>query len=202
MNTDLARQPILSLFVFFVRSRNKDHVVAVRKNRHPKRNRNRKPHSLESLEPRQLLTAQPLISEFMAVNESTLQDQDGDYSDWIEITNVGDESLDLNDYSLTDDKNDPTQWRFPSVTLEPGEYLTVFASNKDRDTPGQELHTNFRLSAGGEYLALVAPNGTVVQSFDEYPVQAADVAYGIGAATEDVTLISESDAASVFRSAG
>ncbi|MCA9197308.1 MAG: lamin tail domain-containing protein, partial [Planctomycetales bacterium] len=172
--------------------------MAVRKNRHPKRNRNRKPHSLESLEPRQLLTAQPLISEFMAVNESTLQDQDGDYSDWIEITNVGDEALDLNDYSLTDDQNDPTQWRFPSVTLEPGEYLTVFASNKDRDTPGQELHTNFRLNAGGEYLALVAPNGTVIQSFDEYPVQAADVAYGIGAASEDVTLISESDAVRYF----
>ncbi len=31
--------------------------------------------------------AAPLITEFMASNDSTLADEDGDFSDWIEIHN-------------------------------------------------------------------------------------------------------------------
>ncbi|MEZ4765730.1 MAG: chitobiase/beta-hexosaminidase C-terminal domain-containing protein [Calditrichia bacterium] len=35
---------------------------------------------------------------------------------------------------------------------------------RTKTAPGSELHTNFKLSAGGEYLGLVQPNGTVVVS--------------------------------------
>ncbi len=67
------------------------------------------------------------------------------------------------------------------MILEADAYLVVFASGKDRRDPAGELHTNFKLSGSGEYLGLVRPDGiTVASEFaPTYPVQAADVSYGL-----------------------
>ena len=55
----------------------------------------------------------------------------------------------------------------------------MFASGKDRDRVGGSLHTNFKLSADGEYLGLVAPDGrTIVSQFNPFPAQYTDVSYG------------------------
>src|SRR5690606_21015847 len=74
----------------------------------------------------------PVISEFLASNGSSYADDDGDFSDWIEIHNPTDEAIDLTGWHLTDRQNNLTTWTFPAVAIEPGEYLVVFASNKDR----------------------------------------------------------------------
>lgn len=123
----------------------------------------------------------PVISEFMADNETGIQDGDGDFSDWIEIFNPTGSTVDLASYFLTDDASDLTKWAFGSLTLSPGERAIVFASGKGAAGPAGELHTNFRLSANGEYLALVAPGGTtVLQEFSpSYPALDGDVSYGI-----------------------
>ena len=42
------------------------------------------------------------ISEFMASNDETLFDEDGDASYWIELHNTGSDSVDLADWYLTD----------------------------------------------------------------------------------------------------
>ncbi|MEO8352413.1 MAG: CotH kinase family protein, partial [Chthoniobacteraceae bacterium] len=125
--------------------------------------------------------SEPVITEFMADNESTVQDEDGDYSDFIEIHNPTAANLDLNNWCLTDNANDLSKWRFPAVTLPPGGFLIVWASGKDKRVPGQPLHTSFGLSAGGEYLALVRPDGTTVQQqfAPEYPPLEADESYGL-----------------------
>ena len=106
------------------------------------------------------LLAAPFISEFLASNSEGLADEDGEASDWIEIHVPDGASLSLAGYTLTDDQENLTQWAFPDVTVEGGGYLIVFASGKDRSDPEQELHANFRLDNAGEYLALVAPDGT------------------------------------------
>ena len=59
------------------------------------------------------------ISEFMAVNERTLADEDGEYSDWIEIHNAGTNLVNLNGWYLTDKSSQLTEWRFPSTDLAP-----------------------------------------------------------------------------------
>ncbi|HJX71710.1 MAG TPA: lamin tail domain-containing protein, partial [Bacteroidales bacterium] len=100
------------------------------------------------------------INEFMALNQTTLTDEDGDYSDWIEIYNPTAGVINLLGWSLTDDKTVPRKWTFPGITLNPGEYLVIFASDKNRNTAGNELHANFKLSGDGEYLALINPGGT------------------------------------------
>jgi hypothetical protein len=54
------------------------------------------------------------INEFMADNDSTIQDPDGSgYPDWIELYNAGPNAVDLGGMYLTDDANDPTKWIIP-----------------------------------------------------------------------------------------
>ena len=131
------------------------------------------------------------ITEFMAANNVTLNDEDGDNSDWIEIQNQGASTASLAGWFLTDTTNNLVQWQFPATNLPPSGYLVVFASAKNRRTPGSPLHTNFKLSAGGEYLALVAPDGTnfVSQFAPVFPPQVADVSYGLVRDATTVTLL-------------
>jgi len=77
------------------------------------------------------------INEFMASNSNTLADDDGMYEDWIELHNPTAAVIDLGGWGLTDDPARPFQWTFGAGPLiEPGGYLLVWASGKDR--PGQE----------------------------------------------------------------
>ncbi|MGY8689826.1 MAG: chitobiase/beta-hexosaminidase C-terminal domain-containing protein, partial [Verrucomicrobiales bacterium] len=69
------------------------------------------------------------------------------------------------------------KWVFPATTLESGGYLIVFASGVDQAVAGGELHTNFQLTGGGEYLALVGPDGAALMELD-YPEQFGGVSYG------------------------
>ena len=121
----------------------------------------------------------PQISEFMADNSKTLRDSDGNYSDWIEIYNPSDYDVNLSRWALTDNSTNLTEWRFPDITLQANSCLLVFASGKDRTNATAELHTNFKLSAAGEFLALTDPAGNVVSAFSPvFPPQQADVSYG------------------------
>jgi hypothetical protein len=127
------------------------------------------------------LRAGPVITEFMASNESTLADEDGAYSDWIELHNPAAVSLNLAGWYLTDSASNKTKWQFPAIVLPAGGYVVVFASSKDRRNPGSNLHTNFALSAGGEYLGLIRPDGETVE-FDfgaRFPAQSDDISYGL-----------------------
>lgn len=115
----------------------------------------------------------------MAANATGLLDEDGEFSDWIEIYNPGREPVSLQGWKLTDDEGQ-LKWSFPNVVLPRQTQLLVFASGKDRTNAAAELHTNFSLDRDGEYLALVRPDGTVASSFaPEYPAQITDVSYGV-----------------------
>jgi hypothetical protein len=120
------------------------------------------------------------ITEFLASNLRGLTDEDNNHEDWIEIFNDGTNAVPLAGWSLTDKASDLTKWRFPTTNIGPGSFMVVFASNKDRRTPGKPLHTNFKLDADGEYLALVQPDGvTIATRFSPtYPPQGTDVTYG------------------------
>ncbi|MBK7998230.1 MAG: lamin tail domain-containing protein [Verrucomicrobia bacterium] len=132
-----------------------------------------------------------IISEFMAANSSTLADEDGEFSDWIELYNSSSANVNLLDWALTDNAGSPTKWRFPATNVPPGGFITIFASEKNRRTPGAPLHTNFKLGAGGEYLALVEPDGVTVatQFSPAFPAQVTDVSFGFGLETTSFTLL-------------
>lgn len=136
-----------------------------------------------------------IINEFMAANNAgDTNNPNGWYPipnqiigtsyDWIEILNTGATPLDLGGWHLTDDAALPDKWTFPAGTIiAGGGYLIVYASGNGIPDTNGNLQTNFRLSAGGEYLALVRPSGIVASEFGpggtDYPNQDNDVSYGI-----------------------
>ncbi|MFC1793586.1 CotH kinase family protein [Planctomycetota bacterium] len=119
-----------------------------------------------------------VINEFMASNQTTLEDPDesGEFPDWIEIYNDTSGTIDLEGMYLTDKLQDLTKWQIGAgVTIDPGQYLIFYA---DDDGTQGVYHTNYKLSISGETIALVDNDGkTIIDSilFDD---QFEDVSYG------------------------
>ena len=159
-------------------------------------------HQIEQLEPRCLLSAEPWITELMASNADTLKDAEGTSPDWIELFNAGDETWDVNGWSLTDDPDRLRKWTFPNLSVAAGDYLTVFASGQvfpDKMDAGGHLHASFRLSSKGEYLALVDPLGAIRQQFrPSFPVQQTDTSYGYSAGSRTSVLVEAGSVAAVY----
>ncbi len=119
--------------------------------------------------------AQVKINEIMDFNMTTVKDDDNDYSDWVELYNAGSSSVNLSNYSLSDNADSLQKWKFPSVSISAGGYLTVWCSGKNRT--GTNLHTNFKLNVEGEMLFLSNAAGTVIDNIN-FGYIPADKSYG------------------------
>jgi len=115
-----------------------------------------------------------VINEFMADNETTVTDQDGEYDDWIEFYNNGDEEISLLGFNLSDDAAQPDQWTFPDTTIAANDYLIIWA-DKDEDQEG--LHASFKLSSAGETILLSGPGLDMIDEVT-YGQQIADTTTG------------------------
>jgi len=157
---------------------------------------------IERLETRNLLAANPIITEFMADNLSTLRDGFDKSPDWVEIYNAGDMPVDLSGWHLTDSPTNLTQWTFPAHVVEPNEYLVVFASGRGTANPTDptnvdpagSFHASFELNSQGDYIALVEDDGvTIASEFGaaglDFPDQSGDVSYGISQDFDITTLV-------------
>ena len=130
------------------------------------------------------------IAEFQPENLSTLDDEQFNSEDWVEIRNTGDAKVNLEGWFLTDDPDNLGKWEFPSLEVNANDEIVIFASEKNRHTqliifhrsnPIKPTHTNFKLDNDGEYLALVRPDeATIEHVYDPYPVQVGDRSYGVG----------------------
>lgn len=98
-----------------------------------------------------------VINELVADNESLQADETGAYSDWIELYNNGNATVDLSGWYLTDEDTKLDRWAFPQGTvIAAGGTLVVWADD-ETDTLGG-LHASFKLSASGENVYLVNGN--------------------------------------------
>ncbi len=148
-----------------------------------------------------LCGADVVINEFMADNDSTLLDGDGNASDWIELHNTSSSEVDLTGWYLTDDAGNLRQWQFPATSISGDGYLVVFASGQEVDDYVDSLgylHTNFKLSRNDdnehESVVLVMPDGaTIADAYLDYPEQSKDVSYGLAQEMEFTTLVAEED---------
>ena len=128
-----------------------------------------------------LTWSNPIISEFMAVNRSTIVDDDNDRNDWIELFNPSGTLINLQGWALTDDPKHQLKWTFPNINIRSKEYRVVFASGKNRASTNAPLHTNFKLNSETGYLALLNAEGQPVYEFGpNYPKQFDDVSFGKG----------------------
>jgi hypothetical protein len=85
-----------------------------------------------------------VINEVMASNSGFYPDEDGAYEDWIELYNAGDEVVNLEGWGLSDDYGNPFRWVFPQYFIEPGEYLWIWASGKDRKKDVGQMHNGIK----------------------------------------------------------
>ncbi len=99
--------------------------------------------------------SQVIINEFSAANMDGITDNFSEREDWIELYNLGNQPVNLEGYSLTDNINKPTKWKFPAgITIIPGEHKLIFASGRNLATGGY-IHANFKITqTKNEYVAL------------------------------------------------
>ncbi len=93
-----------------------------------------------------------IINEVMSSNTKFLPEatEDGDkYYDMVEIYNRSDKAVSLSHYTLSDKKKEPDRYRFPAISLQPGEYFVVYCSGLVK-----EGHSPFKIGSDGEILYL------------------------------------------------
>lgn len=129
----------------------------------------------------QPLPSQVRVNEWMASNTGSVADPaDGDFEDWFELFNAGNEIIDLGGFRLTDTMTNLSKWIIPPGTrLEPGGFLIVWADEEgSQNGPASSgLHVNFKLNQGGEMIALIGPDGSVVDQVQFGP-QSNDASQG------------------------
>jgi hypothetical protein len=121
-----------------------------------------------------------VINELMADNVSAVEDENGDFDDWIELYNTGSNPMPLRGLYLSNDANDPMKYMIPFTNtdqVEPGEYALIWADDEDGEG---DLHTNFTLDAAGGYVTLSYAYGcaSVVADSVDYIALGADESYG------------------------
>ena len=115
------------------------------------------------------------INEFMANNNAAIMNSEGNYPDWIELYNRGNESINLGGMYLSDDLTVP-KWQFPTdTTIDPKGFLVVWA---DSSSSEGSLHTSFSLNASGEAISLFASDGKSSIDSIVFDKQMSDFSYG------------------------
>jgi len=71
------------------------------------------------------------INEVMPSNATTVADEDGDNSDWIELYNADTSIISLKNFGLSDDESALFKWTFPKIFIAPHQFLLIFASGKN-----------------------------------------------------------------------
>lgn len=115
------------------------------------------------------------INEVVSSNLTGERDEDGDLNDWIELYNADTNAVLLTGWGLSDNAASPFKWVFgENVVIEPGEFLFIWSSDKNRPaiTNGNQLHTSYGISSGGEAVVLTRPDGTRMDYFDPLVIPA------------------------------
>ncbi|MCB0748830.1 MAG: CotH kinase family protein, partial [Ignavibacteriae bacterium] len=81
------------------------------------------------------------INEIMSSNSGSYFDEFGETPDWIELFNSSSQSIDLEGFSLSDKKSNLQKWVFPTILLDPEEFLLINASGRDLKTSGSSWQT-------------------------------------------------------------
>lgn len=119
------------------------------------------------------------INEILASNATGITDPNGEFDDWIEIFNPGNEPVDLAGWYISDDPANITRYQFPvggtEAIVPANGWLLIWADNQSAQG---DLHTNFALSASGESVILVAPDAVSVVDRVDFGPQQTDVSYG------------------------
>lgn len=118
-----------------------------------------------------------VVNEFMADNDNIIPDPAGEYDDWLELYNPTTDSILLTGKYLTDKPDQLNKWQFTqqNLYLNPEEFLLIWC---DEDSGQAGIHTNFALSKGGEFIAIVETDGVSIIDSITFGQQITDTSYG------------------------
>ena len=83
-------------------------------------------------------------------------------SDWVEIYNSTGSAVNLAGYGISNNPKNPAKWVFPDISIEPGEYLLLYATGSADKAQKKNLKLNFCISSTGEALFFFDPNGKLI----------------------------------------
>ena len=135
-----------------------------------------------------VLTPTPLASNELGqhgplvINEVVASDIDGGF-DWFELYNASSDSIALAEYTVIDESDDIDPVSLPDVTLAPGEYLVVYATDEETS----EYSVTFKLGKEDE-LSLILNDETV----DYIDWDESDVIEGFSYGLSDIDTLANS----------
>lgn len=83
-------------------------------------------------------------------------------SDWVELHNSTGSAVSLAGYGISNNPKNPAKWVFPDISIEPGEYLLLYATGSSDKAQKKNLKLNFCISSTGEALFFFDPNGKLI----------------------------------------
>lgn len=142
--------------------------------------------------------SQITINEISTANSTVLADNDGDFSDWLELYNASNSPVDLTGYRLTDDPFASSKWVFPNVSIAAQEHFLVYASGKNKNNFID--HWEFPVVESMDWHYVIPdstiPNSWITKNFDDSSWLIGEGGIGYGD-DDDATIISD-DAIAVF----
>ncbi len=103
-----------------------------------------------------------VINEILPNNKGYFTDNYDSFSGYIEVINIGNETINLKGYSLSNDDSINFRWQFPDLKIKKGEVVLVYTSN--RNITEGILHANFKLNNFDGVVVLANSKGQVVDS--------------------------------------
>jgi hypothetical protein len=132
---------------------------------------------LVGYQPPVLFLNEVVAENFGAVED--VDDEDGEYPDWLEIYNPGSAAVQLQGLSLTDNPREPEKFRIEqSISLAPKAFIMVYLDDDPEQTNTTNIHTNFSLNKDGEFIGLYGGRGSVLIDGTEFGKQLDNVAFG------------------------
>lgn len=104
-----------------------------------------------------------VISEVMSDNASAFPDENGKFSDWVEIWNSSDRQINIEGVALSD-RSDKAKFVFPRTIMDPDERIIVFLDKRNQNDEGRPFHAKFALSSIGEPIFMFDPSGYEISS--------------------------------------
>ena len=83
-------------------------------------------------------------------------------TDWVELHNSTGSAVSLAGYGLSNNPKNPAKWVFPDISIEPGEYLLLYATGSADKAQKKNLKLNFCISSTGETLFFFDPGGKLI----------------------------------------
>lgn len=118
---------------------------------------------------------QVVVNEVCSNNFSLLQDENGRYSDYIELYNASDQRVSMDGCFLSDDENQLEKYPLNGVVLAPKEYYVVWLDGRDDVDAGK---IGFKISKFGDKVFLSNADAEEIIDSVEVPALTYNTGYG------------------------